>query len=74
MSNSDKIWQKSVQPAYVLFVIIYIMETQTTQKELTSTTSLEWDARQRKIEVLAFSVATGLGTALILGLGTFPGN
>jgi len=50
------------------------METQTTQKELTSTTSLEWDARQRKIEVLAFSVATGLGTALILGLGTFPGN
>ena len=49
------------------------MKTQTTQKEFTSTTGLELDARQRKIDVLAFSVATGLGTAIILGLGTFPG-
>jgi transcriptional regulatory protein LevR len=49
------------------------MKTQTIQKELTSTTSLEWDARQRKIVILSF-VVTGLGTALILGLGTLLGN
>ena len=49
------------------------MKTQTTQKELTSTTSLEWDARQRKVVILSFLV-TGLGTALILGLGTLLGN
>jgi len=49
------------------------MSTQTTQKELTSTTSLAWDARQQKIVILSFAV-TGLGTALILGLGTLLGN
>ncbi len=49
------------------------MKTQTTQKELTSTTSLEWDARQRKIVISSF-VVTGLVTALILGLGTLLGN
>ena len=47
--------------------------TQTPQKEPTSTTSLVWDARQQKIVILSF-LATGLGTALILGLGTFLGN
>jgi len=49
------------------------MTTQTTQEELTSTTSLAWNARQRKIVILSFLV-TGLGTALILGLGTLLGN
>jgi hypothetical protein len=49
------------------------MSTQTIQKESTSTTSLVWDARQRKIVILSF-LATGLGTALILGLGTLLGN
>ncbi len=46
--------------------------TQTTQKELTSTTSLAWDARQRKIVISSFLV-TAIGTALILGLGTLLG-
>ncbi len=49
------------------------MSTQTTQKEHTSTISLVWNARQRKIVILSF-LATSLGTALILGLGTFLGN
>jgi len=49
------------------------MSTQTIQKEPTSTTSLVWNARQRKIVALSF-LATGLGTALILGLGTLLGN
>jgi len=49
------------------------MSTQTIQKEPTSTTSLVWDARQRKIVILSF-LATGLGTALILGLGALLGN
>jgi len=49
------------------------MSTQTTQKEPTSTTSLAWNARQQKIVILSFLV-TGLGTALILGLGTLLGN
>jgi len=49
------------------------MTTQTTQKELTSTTSLAWDARLQKIVISSFLV-TGLGTALILGLGTLLGN
>ncbi len=49
------------------------MSTQTIQKELTSTTSLAWNARQQKIVILSFLV-TGLGTALILGMGTLLGN
>jgi len=49
------------------------MKTQTTQKEPTSTTSLEWDAGQRKIVISSFAI-TGLATALILGLGTLLGN
>ncbi len=43
------------------------MITQTTQKELTSTTSLEWSARQRII-VNSSLVVSGIGTALILGV------
>jgi len=49
------------------------MNTITIQKELTSIRGLEWDARQRKVVTLSF-LATGLCTALILGLGTFLGN
>jgi len=49
------------------------MNTITTQKELTSIRDLEWGKRQRKVVTLSF-LATGLGTALILGLGTFLGN
>lgn len=49
------------------------MSTQTIQKEPTSTTSLVWNARQRKIVILSVLV-TGLGTVLILGLGTLLGN
>jgi len=48
------------------------MITQTTQKELTSTTSLAWDTRHQKIVISSFLV-TGLGTELILGLGTLLG-
>jgi len=43
------------------------MKTQTTKKELTSTTSLEWSARQRII-VNSSLVVSGIGTALILGV------
>ncbi len=49
------------------------MSTQTTQKELTSVMHLEWDARVQKTVYLSF-LATGLGTALILGLVTVLGN
>jgi len=43
------------------------MKTQTTQKELTSTTSLEWSARQRIIVNSSLAV-TGIATGLILGV------
>ncbi len=49
------------------------MSTQTTQEELTSTTSLAWNARQQKVVALTFLVS-GIGVALILGLGTLLGN
>jgi len=49
------------------------MNAQTVKQELTSIRDLEWDARQRKVVSLSF-LATGLCTALILGLGTFLGN
>ncbi len=45
---------------------------QTIQKDSTSRLHLEWDARVQKAVSLSFLV-TGLGTALILGLGTFLG-
>ncbi len=46
--------------------------TQTIQKELTSVRDLERNARQRKVVSWTFLV-TAIGTALILGLGTFLG-
>ena len=49
------------------------MNTITTQKELTSIRDIEWDARQQKVVSLSF-LAIGLGTALILAIGTFLGN
>jgi len=49
------------------------MNTQTTQKELTSIRDIEWDTRQQKVASLSF-LAIGLGTALILAVGTFLGN
>ncbi len=49
------------------------MNAQTIKQETTSIRDIQWDARQRKAVSLSF-LATGLGTALILGLGTFLGN
>ncbi len=49
------------------------MNAQTAKQESTSIRDIEWDARQQKAVSLSF-LATGLGTALILGLGTFLGN
>ncbi len=49
------------------------MNAQTVKQESTSIRDIEWDARQQKAVSLSF-LATGLGTALILGLGTFLGN
>jgi len=49
------------------------MNAQTVRQESTSIRDLEWNARQRKVVSLSF-LATGLGTALILGLGTLLGN
>jgi len=46
---------------------------QTTQKELTNVRNLVWTARQRKVVALTFLVS-GIGVALILGLGTLLGN
>ena len=48
------------------------MNTQTIQKEPTSIVHLEWNANLRKVVSLSF-LATGLGVALILGIGTFLG-
>jgi len=72
MKNSILTIDSSV-PAYEAAKMMEDMTTQTTQEELTSTTSLAWNARQRKIVILSFLV-TGLGTVLILGLGTLLGN
>jgi len=47
--------------------------TQTPQTELTSVRGFEWNARQRKVVALTFLVS-GIGVALILGLGTLLGN
>ncbi len=49
------------------------MNTQTVKQEFASIRDIVWDARQRKVVLLSF-LATGLGTALILGFGTFLGN
>ncbi len=49
------------------------MNTQTVKQEYTSIRDIEWDAVQRKAVSLSF-LATGLGVALILGLGPFLGN
>ncbi len=49
------------------------MTTQTTQTELTSVRGFEWNAKNQKVVIFSFLV-TGLGTALILGLGTLLGN
>jgi len=46
---------------------------QTTQTELTSVRGFEWNAKQRKVVALTFLVS-GIGVALILGLGTLLGN
>ncbi len=45
----------------------------TTQTELRSVRGFEWNAKQRKVVVLTFLVS-GIGVALILGLGTLLGN
>ena len=49
------------------------MNAQTVKQEYTSIRDIEWDARQRKAVSLSF-LAIGLGTALILAVGTFLGN
>ena len=49
------------------------MNAQTVKQETTSIRGLEWDARVRKVVSLSF-LAIGLGTALILAVGTFLGN
>ena len=49
------------------------MNAQTVKQEITSIRDLEWDARVRKVVSLSF-LATGLGIALILVVGTFLGN
>ncbi len=48
------------------------MTTQTTQKELTSVSDFEWDARQQKVVALTF-VVSAAGVALILGLASLLG-
>jgi len=47
--------------------------TQTPQTELTSVRGFEWNAKQRKVVALTFLVS-GIGVALVLGLGTLLGN
>ncbi len=49
------------------------MNTLQIQKEPTNIRDIEWDTKLRKVVPLSF-LATGLGTALILGFGTFLGN
>ena len=49
------------------------MNTQTVKQETTSIRDLEWDARVQKVVSLSF-LATGLGIALILAVGTVLGN
>ncbi len=49
------------------------MNAQTVKQEYTSIRDIEWDAVQRKAVSLSF-LAIGLGTALILAVGTFLGN
>jgi hypothetical protein len=49
------------------------MNAQTVKQETTSIRDIEWNARVRKVVSLSF-LATGLGTVLILGFGTFLGN
>ena len=49
------------------------MNSQTIKQESTNIRDIEWDARKQKAVSLSF-VATGLGIALILGVGTFLGN
>jgi len=50
-----------------------VMNTQTVKQESTSIRDIEWNAAQRKAVSLSF-LATGLGIALILAVGTFLGN
>jgi len=49
------------------------MNAQTVKQEYTSVRDIEWDPKQRKAVTLSFLI-TGLGIALVLGLGTFLGN
>ncbi len=49
------------------------MNAQTVKQEYTSIRDIEWNAVQRKAVSLSF-LAIGLGTALILAVGTFLGN
>jgi len=49
------------------------MNAQTIKLESTSIRDIEWDAVQRKAVSLSF-LATGLGIALILAVGTFLVN
>jgi len=49
------------------------MNAQTVKQEYTSIRDIEWNTVQRKAVSLSF-LATGLGTALILTVGTFLGN
>jgi len=49
------------------------MNTLPVQKEPTCIRDIEWDTNLRKVVPLSF-LAAGLGTALILGFGTFLGN
>ena len=49
------------------------MNAQTVKQEYTSIRDIEWNARQQKAVSLSF-LATGLGIALILVVGTFLGN
>ena len=49
------------------------MNAQTVKQEYTSIRDIGWDAVQRKAVSLSF-LAIGLGTALILAVGTFLGN
>jgi len=49
------------------------MSTQTIQKGSPSIRDIVWDGRLRKVLALNF-LASGLGIALILSIGTFLGN
>ena len=49
------------------------MNTQTVKQEYTSIRDIEWNAVQQKAVSLSF-LAIGLGTALVLAVGTFLGN